>query len=70
MEIGGGQWKREMALGFNNSVGTGGVLEVCLCLRCGGVDVVGGVCGVGDVGGEWVRGLTQYLERWGGVMYV
>ena len=31
-------------LGFSNSVGTGGVFDVCLCLVCGGV---------GGVGGEW-----------------
>ena len=24
-------------LGFANSMGTGGVLDVCLCLDCGGV---------------------------------
>ena len=33
---------RELGLGFTNPVGTGGVLEMCLCLGCGGV------------GGEWV----------------
>ena len=40
---------RGMGLGFTNSVGTVGVLDVCLYLGCGGV---------GGVGGEWVgRGL-------------
>ena len=40
---------------------TGGVLDVCLCFGCGGV---------GGVGGEWVGGLDQGRERWGGVMSV
>ena len=31
----GGEWIR--GLGFTNPVGTGGVLDVCLCLGCGGV---------------------------------
>ena len=46
----GGEWMRELVLGFTNPVGTGGVLDVCLC--CGGV------------GGEWVWGLDQGQERW------
>ena len=46
-----------LGLGFTNLMGTGGVLEVCLCLRCGGV---------GGVGGEWVGSLEQGLE--GGVV--
>ena len=33
-----------LGLGFTNPVGTGGVLDVCLCVGCGGV---------GGVGGEW-----------------
>ena len=41
----GGEWMRGLCLGFINFVGTGGVLDVCLCFGCGGVD---GVCG------EWV----------------
>ena len=28
---------RGLGLGFTNPVGTGGVLDVCLCLGCGGV---------------------------------
>ena len=36
---------RGLGLGFTNPVGTGGVLDVCLCFGCGGVD---------GVGGEWV----------------
>ena len=51
----GGEWKRELGLGFTNLVGTGGVLGVCLCFGCGGVGVVGG---------EWVGGLDQSLEGW------
>ena len=46
-----------LGLGFTNPVGTGGVLDVCLCLNCRGV-------GVGSVGGEWVVGLVQDLEGW------
>ena len=43
----GGEWMRELGLGFTNRVGTGGVLDGCMC--CGGV------------GGEWVGGLDQCL---------
>ena len=28
---------RELSLGFTSPVGTGGVLDVCLCFGCGGV---------------------------------
>ena len=52
----GGEWMRELGLGFTNPVGTGGVLDVCF--SCGGV------------GGEWVGGLDQGRERWDGVMSV
>ena len=52
---------RGLGLGFTNPVGTWGVLDVCLCLGCGGV---------GGVGREWVGGLDQGLEGWGGVMSV
>ena len=41
---------RGLGLGFTNPVVTGGVLDVCLCLGCGGV---------GGVGGEWVGGWTR-----------
>ena len=58
-----GEWMRELGLGFTKPVGTGGVLDMCLCFGCGGV------C-VGGVGGEWVGGLEQGRERWGGVMSV
>ena len=55
----GGEWMRELGLGFTNPVGTGGVLDVCL--GCGGV---------GGVGGKWVGGLDQVMEGWGGFMSV
>ena len=57
----GGEWMRELDLGFTNPVRTEGVLDMCLCFGCGGV---------GGVGGEWVGGLDQGRERWGGVMSV
>ena len=52
---------RGLGLGFTNPVGTGGVLDVCLCLGCGGV---GGVCG------ECAGGLDQGRVGWGGDMSV
>ena len=52
---------RELGFVFTNPVGTGGVLDMCLCVGCGGV---------GGVGEEWVGGLDQGRERWGGVMPV
>ena len=55
---GGGEWMRGLGLGFTNPVGTGEVLNVCLCFGCRGV------------GGEWVGGLDQGLEGWAGVMSV
>ena len=36
-----------------------GVGDMCRCFGCGGV---------GGVGGEWVGGLDQGRERWGGAM--
>ena len=35
----GGEWMigLGLGLGFTNPVGTGGVLDVCLCFGCGGV---------------------------------
>ena len=60
---GGGEWMRGLGLGFTNYVGTEEVLNVCLCFGCGGV-------GVGGVGWEWVGGLDQGLEEWGGVISV
>ena len=50
-----------MCLAPGGPVGTGGVLDMCLCFGCGGV---------GGVGGEWVGGLDQGRERWGGDMSV
>ena len=41
--------------------GVSGVCDMCMCFGCGGV---------GGVGGEWVGGLDQGRERWGGVMSV
>ena len=38
----GGEWMRESGLGFTNLVGTGGVLDMWLCLGCGSVGGVGG----------------------------
>ena len=43
----GGEWMRELGLGFTNPLGIGGVLDMCLCFGCGGV------------GGEWVGGLDK-----------
>ena len=43
----GGEWMRELGLGFTNPVGTVGVLDMCLCFGCGGV------------GGEWVGAWTM-----------
>ena len=48
----GGEWMIGLGLGFTNPVGTGEVLDVCLCFDCGGV------------GGELVGGLDQGLEGW------
>ena len=60
----GGEWMRELGLGFTNPVGTyrGSVGHVSVFWLCG--------VGVGGVGGEWVGGLDQGRERWGGVMSV
>ena len=56
-----GELMSGLGLGFTNPVGTWGVLDVCLCFGCGGVS---GVCD------EWVGGLDQGLDGWGGVMSV
>ena len=55
----GGEWMRELGLGFTIPVGTGRVLD--MCFGCGGV---------GGVGGECVGGLDQGRQPWGGVMSV
>ena len=52
---------RALGLGFTNPVGTGRVLDVCLCFGCGDI---------GGVGGEWVGGLYQGLVGWCCVMSV
>ena len=57
----GGGWMRRLGLGLINPVGTGEMLDVCLCFGCGGV---------GGIDGEWIWGLDQGLEGWGGVMSV
>ena len=44
----GGEWMRELGLGFTNPVGTWGVLDVCF--GCGGVGGVGGECAWTRVG--------------------
>ena len=44
---GGGEWMRELGLDFTNPVGTGRVLDMCLCFGCGGVGGVGGGGGGG-----------------------
>ena len=48
-----GELMRGLGLGFTNPVGTGGVLDVCLCFGCGGV------------GREWVGGLDPGSEAVG-----
>ena len=50
-----------IGFGLYQSCGIGGVLDVCLCFSC---------AGVGGVGGQWVGGLDQGRELWGGVMSV
>ena len=65
--------------------GVGEVCEMCMCLALGGVGGEGGERigygpyksreNRGNVGrvsvfGEWVGGLDQGLDGWGGVMYV
>ena len=53
----GCEWMRGLGLSFTNHVGTGGVLDVCLCVGCGGM---------GGVGGEWVGAWTRVWR--GGVV--
>ena len=42
----------------------------CVCVWLGATWVEIGVGDVGGVCGEWVRGLDQGLEGWGGVVSV
>ena len=55
--MGGGEWMRGLDLGFTTPVGTGGVLDECLCFGCDGVR---------GVGGEWVGAWTRVWR--GGVV--
>ena len=58
----GGEWMRELGLGFTNPVGTGGSVgrvSVFWLRWCGWCRW-----------GVWVGGLDQGRERWGGVMSV
>ena len=56
----GSEWMRGMGLGFTNPVKTRGVLDVCLCLGCGGH----------WCGWRWAGGSDHGLDGLGGVMYV
>ena len=63
----GGEWMRELGLGFTNPLGTGGVLDMCLCFGCGGVGGVGGEWlgqGSGAVGWCYVCVSLDSLCRW------
>ena len=56
----GGEWMAGLGLSFTNPVGTGGVLDMCLCLDCAGVGGEGlgpDSGGVGVVG--WVLCLCE-----------
>ena len=50
---GGGEWMRGLGFGITNPFGTGEVLDVCLCLGCGGCGKCSwGVCrGIGPGSG-------------------
>ena len=65
----GDEWMRELGLGFTKPVGTGGVLDVCLCFVCGGVvgewvECKGLGPGSGAVGWCYVGVSLDYLCRW------
>ena len=54
---------RGLGLGFTNPAGTGGVLDVCLCLGCGGV--CGERVGVGSGSGGVMSVVSRdSLYRW------
>ena len=59
----GGEWMRKLGLGFTNPVGTGEVLDVCLCFGCGGVGRWLGP-GSGAVGWRYVCVSLDSLCRW------
>ena len=48
-----GEWMRELGLGFTNPLGTGGVLDMCLCFGYGGVGGVGRGLGQGSGAVLW-----------------
>ena len=50
-----------IGFGLYQSCGDRESVGMCLCFGCDGV---------GGVGGEWVGGLDQCRERWGGIMSV
>ena len=56
----GGEWMRGFGLAFTNSAGTRGVLNVCLCLGCGGVGGLGRKC-VGACNWIWKSGVVLCL---------
>ena len=58
---GWGEWMRELDLGFTNPLGTGGVLDMCLCFGCGGVGWWGVVRGLGP--GSGAVGLCYVCVR-------
>ena len=51
---------RGFGLAFTNSAGTRGVLNVCLCLGCGGVGGLGRKC-VGACNWIWKSGVVLCL---------
>ena len=57
------EWMRELGLGFTNPLGTGGVLDMCLCFGCGGVGRGLGQ-GLGVVGWCYVCVSLDSLCRW------
>ena len=48
----GGEWMRELGLGFTNPGGTGGKWDMCLCF------------GRGGFGGELVGGVGRGVSGW------
>ena len=56
----GGEWMSELGMGFTNPVGTGGVLDMCLCFGCGDVGRALGPA----VGWCYVCVSLDFLCRW------